>query len=76
MSDVNFRVRAYPVGKSEEEFVRENFKTESEATSFFEDLQSEEDNIVTATPYEAIVLALEEFYNGEWTVKCKRLVKQ
>ena len=76
MSDVNFRVRVYPVGKSEEEFIRENFKSESEAESLFEQLQSEEDNIVTATPYAAIVLVLEEFYNGEWTVKCKRLVKQ
>jgi len=75
MTDINFRVRGYPM-KEGEEFLRENFRTESEATSFFEDLQTEEDNIVTATPYPSIVLALEEFYNGEWTVKCKRLVRK
>lgn len=76
MSDINFRVRCYPLDKPSEEFIRENFKTESEADSLFGDLQSEEDNIVDATPYRAIVLVLEEFYNGDWTIKCKRTVRK
>lgn len=75
MSDINFRVRVYPVAEGEE-VIRENFKTGAEAESFFEAIQNPGlgKGVIDSLPYNAIVLTLEEFYNGEWTVKTKRLV--
>lgn len=74
MSDINFRVRAHPVGKGEE-FVRENFRTEQEARGLFDELQStEEGGIMDSVEYKAVAVVLEELCNGEWTTVCRRML--
>lgn len=69
---IQFRVRARPV--EGEEFILEHYETKNAAETFYKELQSEEDNILESTPYDAVVISLEEFVNGQWTYVSKKLV--
>lgn len=69
---IQFRVRARPV--EGEDFILEQFDAKSDAEKFYESLQQTQDNILEATPYDAVVISLEEFVNGQWTYVSKKLV--
>ena len=69
---IQFRVRARPV--EGEDFILEQFEARSDAEKFYGELQKEEDNILETTPYDAVVISLEEFVNGQWTYVSKKLV--
>ena len=69
---IQFRVRAKPV--EGEDFILEQYEAKSDAEKFYADLQREEDNILESTPYDAVVISLEEFVNGQWTYVSKKLV--
>ena len=69
---IQFRVRARPV--EGEDFILEQYEARSDAEKFYGELQQAEDNILEATPYDAVVISLEEFVNGQWTYISKKLV--
>lgn len=69
---IQFRVRARPV--EGEEFILEHYEAKSDAERFYDELQSEDNNILEVTPYDAVVISLEEFVNGQWTYVSKKLV--
>lgn len=69
---IGFRVRARPI--EGEDFILEHYDAKSDAEKFYGSLQSEEDNILEATPYQSVVISLEEFVNGQWTYVSKKLV--
>ena len=56
---IQFRVRAKPV--EGEDFILENFEARSDAEKYYEELQSENGSILETTPYDAVVVSLEEF---------------
>lgn len=69
---IQFRVRAKPV--EGEDFILENFEARSDAEKYYDELQSENGSILETTPYDAVVVSLEEFVHGQWVYVSKRLV--
>ena len=71
-----FKITARPIDSSET-FIEEQFDAKSDADQYYKMMQQEgESNILTAVPYNAIVIEFQELYNGVWTVASKKLVVQ
>ena len=68
---IAFRVRAaQPDGT---EFILELFEARSDAESYYKSLQEDTDRVLSALPYPAVLLSLEEFVNGTWTFLSKKV---
>lgn len=72
---IQFRVTVTGIA-DKEQIALEQFEAKSDAEKCFEDFQKEKDNILDTVVESvgAVTVALEEFYNGQWTTVTKRIV--